>query len=280
MTTGGSRNLDTPVKAEAGPAEWDAPTYNSISDPQFQWGQRVLARLPLRGDETLLDAGCGTGRLTAELLDRLPGGRVLAADLSQNMLQEARRNLSPRFAGRVFFLCADLQALPLAEAVDAIFSTATFHWIPDHPGLFRSLYRALKPGGRLVAQCGGGPNIARLLRRFAALAAAPPYAPFFEGWRGPWEFAGAEETVGRLEAAGFVDIRTGTEPAPTVLSSACQYRVFIATVIFRAHLERLPDPSLRAGLLGALAEAAARDDPPFQIDYWRLNIDARRPVCC
>jgi SAM-dependent methyltransferase len=203
---------------------------------------------------------------------------VIAADLSENMVQEARRNLIPTYGGRVFFMRADLQALPLSEAVDAIFSTATLHWIRDHDRLFRSLYDALKPGGRLVAQCGGGPNIARLLGRFAVLAEAPAYAPFFSGWPGPWEFAGAEETAARLKAAGFPEVRTGIEPAPTVLPGAQEYREFIATVIFRAHLARLPDPSRQAALLDALTEEAAQDDPPFQLDYWRLNIEARRPA--
>ncbi len=140
--------------------DWDAATYHRISEPQVTWGRRVLDRLPLRGDETVLDAGCGTGRLTAELLERLPRGRVLALDNSPAMLAAAREYLAPRFGDRVSFVLADLQELadrPLPEPVDAIFSTAAFHWVLDHPRLFRGLYRALRPGGRLVAQCGGGP---------------------------------------------------------------------------------------------------------------------------
>ena len=258
-------------------AAWDADTYHRVADPHVAWGRRVLDRLPLRGDETVLDAGCGTGRLTAELLTRLPRGRVIAADASAEMLRVARANLAPRFGDRVAFVQADLQTLALPTPVDAIFSTATFHWILDHPRLFRHLHVALVPGGRLVAQCGGGPNLAHLLTRVAELTATPPYAPFFAGWSGPWEFADPDTTADRLRAAGFVEIDTGLEPAPTTLADAAAYRTFLETVILGAHLARLPADAHRAAFLDTLTAQAAADGPPFALDYWRLNIECRVP---
>ena len=262
---------------EARSAEWDADTYHRVADPQVAWGRRVLARLPLRGDETVLDAGCGTGRLTAELLALLPRGRVIAVDASAEMLRVARAHLAPRFGDRVAFLQADLQTLALPEPVDAIFSAATFHWVLDHPRLFRHLHDALLPGGRLVAQCGGGPNLARFLARVTALMADPAYAPAFAGWAGPWEFAGPDVTADRLRAAGFVEVATGLEPAPTVLPDAAAYRDFLGSVVLGAHLSRLPDQARRAAFLDTLTAAAAADDPPFALDYWRLNLAGRRP---
>src|SRR3954470_14044618 len=113
--------------------EWDAASSHRLSAPQFSWGSQVLDRLRLNGDETVMDAGCGTGRLTAGLLERLPRGRVVAVDLSQNMLEEARAHLVPRFGGQVEFIRADLAALPFDESFDGVFSTAAFHWVPDHP---------------------------------------------------------------------------------------------------------------------------------------------------
>jgi trans-aconitate methyltransferase len=248
-----------------------------VSAPQFTWGQKVLDRLDLRGDETAIDAGCGSGRLTALLLERLPRGRVIAVDRSANMLGEARAYLQPRFGDRVSFLLAALEELSLEEAADLIFSTATFHWIPDHPALFRTLYGTLKPGGTLVAQCGGGPNLAQFLGRAGALLATAPYVPFFAGWSGPWQFAGVATTAERLREAGFVDVETDLEPAPTVLPGAGDYRAFVSTVILRSHLERLPDEGLRAAFLDTLTAQAARDDPPFSLDYWRLNLRGARP---
>ncbi len=258
--------------------EWDARTYHRVATPHVTWGQRVLARLPLRGDETVLDAGCGTGRLTAELLERLPQGRVVAVDRSANMLEAARAHLSPRLGERVTFLQADLQDLRLDDPVDHIFSTAAFHWVADHPRLFAGLLRALVPGGWLVAQCGGGPNIARLRERADALLAASPFASFIAGWPGPWTFADAPTTAERLRAAGFVAVETGLEAAPTVLPNATEYRDFLASVVFGAHLDRLRDPELKERFVAVLTDQAANDDPPFALDYWRLNLQGQRPA--
>jgi trans-aconitate 2-methyltransferase len=258
--------------------EWNAEAYHRVSDPHVAWGVRVLNRLPLRGDECVLDVGCGTGRLTALLLDRLEAGYVVGLDVSSNMLEAARAYLSPRFGRRVSFARADATALPLAGRADAVFSTASFHWVLDHPALFRSLYIALKPGGRLVAQCGGGPNIQRLQDRCVALGEDPEFAAYFRGWHGPWQFADAEMTAARLEAAGFVDVRTDVEAAPVVQPDAASYRDFVTNVICRPHLSRLPEQSLRDRFMNVITERASRDEPAFELDYWRLNMDARKPA--
>ncbi|MDP8907552.1 MAG: methyltransferase domain-containing protein [Chloroflexota bacterium] len=257
--------------------EWDAASYHRVADPHVDWGRAVLDRLPLRGDETVIDAGCGTGRLTELLLERLPDGRVLAIDRSANMLAQAEAHLRPRFGDRVTYLQADLGLLDLDGVADGVFSTATFHWLPDHPRLFTSLFRALRPGGRLVAQCGGGPNIARLRERLAPLMASEPFAPYFAGWPGPWTFADAAETADRLHAAGFVDVATDVIPAPTTLPDEARYREFLATVVLGTHLDRLPDDASRERFLDPLVAAAVADDPPFTLDYWRLNLQGRRP---
>ncbi len=257
--------------------EWNASIYHRVANPHVGWGQRVLSRLPLRGDETVVDAGCGTGRLTAELLERLPGGHVIAIDGSANMLQVAEDHLRPRFGERVAFLRADLQELTLANPVDSIFSTATFHWIPDHDRLFRHILAALKPGGHLVAQCGGGPNLAGLMAEVARLQREPAFARFYQNWREFWEFADAETTAARLHAAGFVAVATSVEEAPTSLSTATEYRDFLETVVLRLHLEPLPDAATRTTLLDRLTAIAATTKPPFLLDYWRLNLAGRRP---
>ncbi len=261
---------------EAG-REWNAASYHRVADPHVAWGRAVLDRLPLRGDETVIDAGCGTGRLTELLLERLPAGRVLAIDRSVNMLVQAEAHLRPRFGDRATFLQADLGLLDLDGVADAVFSTATFHWLPDHPRLFAALFRALRPGGRLVAQCGGGPNIARLRERLAPLMASEPFAPYFAGWSGPWTFAGATETADRLRAAGFVDVATDVIPAPTTLPDEARYREFLATVVLGTHRDRLPDDASRERFLEPLVAAAAADHPPFTLDYWRLNLHGRCP---
>lgn len=236
-----------------------------------------MERVTWRGDERVLDAGCGSGRLTALLARRAPGGLVVALDQSRNMALEARQTLQDAALGRTAVLVADLCALPLAPAFDVIFSTAVFHWIGDHETLFRQLHQALAPGGLLVAQCGGGPNIGQLHRRAMTLARTARYAAYFERWRDPWNYATPEETRTRLETAGFVDIDTNLEEAPTVLPDAATYGAFLTTVILRTHLSYLPHETIRRQFIDELVLDASRDARGFFIDYWRLNLMARRP---
>jgi trans-aconitate 2-methyltransferase len=228
-----------------------------------RWGASVLERLTLAGDETVLDAGCGSGRVTERLAERLPAGRVIALDGSPAMLAAARERLA-RFGGRVEYVEADLaRRLPLRDAsVDAVFSTAVFHWIEDHGSLFRRLAAVVRPGGRLVAQCGGRGNIATVL---GAIAAAG------ERWPGPWTMAGPEETRQRLEAAGFTDVEAWLHDEPTRLEPGEPLREFLRTVVLGAHLERLPEARR-----GPFVEAVAANLPDAVIDYVRLNIVATR----
>ena len=163
--------------------DWDAATYDRVSAPQLEWAKAVLDRLDLRGDETVLDAGCGTGNVTRVLLERLPRGRVIAVDGSPAMIEKARERLP---ADRVELLVSDLAALELPEPVDHVLSTATFHWVPDHDALFACMHAALKPGGRLVAQCGGAGNIADTVAALDVVSEREPFAHFLSGWPGPW----------------------------------------------------------------------------------------------
>lgn len=256
--------------------EWNAATYHRVSGPQVNWGKKVLARVQLRGNETVLDAGCGTGLLTEDLLQTLPEGQVIGVDLSKNMLRTAREHLAS-YGNKVAFVAADLNDLPFERAFDGIFSTAAFHWVTDHDKLFRSLYRTLKPGGWLIAQCGGGPNLARHRERVRNLGQTDRFSKFLGQYKEPWEFADAETTATRLRHAGFEQIDTSTEPAPTTFDSTEKFSEFIRNVVFHRHLELIPDPSLRDEFIADLTRQAAKDDPPLTLDYWRLNLAGRAP---
>lgn len=246
-----------------GPRDWDAASYDRVADPMARWGADVLARLALSGDETVLDAGCGSGRVTEQLAERLPRGRVIALDGSPAMIAVARERLA-RHGGRVEYVTADLSRdLPLAAgSVDAVLSTATFHWVADHAALFGRLARVLRPGGQLVAQCGGAGNIASVVRAIRATG---------EAWPGPWTFAGPADTARRLEAAGFTGIEVWLADEPTPLDRGEPMLDYLRTVVLGAHLERLP-PGRRQGFV----EAVAAGLPEASIDYVRLNIVARR----
>ncbi|PYQ46136.1 MAG: methyltransferase type 11 [Acidobacteria bacterium] len=255
--------------------EWNSEAYHRLSSPQVSWGKKVLSRLKLKGNERVLDAGCGTGLLTAELLEALPRGRVVAIDLSQNMLSTARAHLAQEFGSRLHLLACDLLRLPFRRVFHAVVSTAAFHWVLDHDQLFRNLHDVLLPGGCLEAQCGGGPNIARLRDRANALATTSAFANYFAGFREPWLFEDAEDAAQRLRNAGFVDVETSLEAAPTVLDDAAHYNEFVRNIVLRRHLENIPEPAERDQFMAILTQQAARDDPPFLLDYWRLNLRGR-----
>jgi trans-aconitate 2-methyltransferase len=242
------------------PREWDASSYDRVSDPQLAMARDVIDRLDLQGDERVLDAGCGTGRVTAVVVDRVPDGHVIAVDGSEAMVAETRK----RFGDAVTAFASDLVELELDEPVDAILSTATFHWIPDHARLFARLHAALKPGGRFAAQCGGAGNIADVQ---AAIDAVDH--PALRGWAGPWNFATPEETSKRLEDVGFKDVWAWPQPWPV---EPADPREYFTTVILGAHLERLQHDE-RAPFVDAVLEHMSE---PVVANYVRLNLLARR----
>jgi trans-aconitate 2-methyltransferase len=257
------------VSGATRPRDWDAATYDRVARPQREWAKEVLERLPLRGDETVLDAGCGTGGATRLLLERLPRGRVIGVDGSPAMIAKARETLGDH----VELHTCDLLELELGKPVDAIFSNATFHWITDHDRLFRRLHDALRPGGCLVAQCGGKGNVARVSEVGHEVGSQPPFQDYFEGWRRPWRFAGAKETQALLEGAGFSDVRCWLEPRPARIPPE-DARAFLRTVCLGSHLEVLPG-RLHDDFVAAVRERLP--GPTLMVGYVRLNIEARRP---
>lgn len=242
------------------PREWNASSYDEVAAPMTRRGLELVDGLQLRGDERVLDAGCGTGRVTARLLERLPDGEVVALDGSQAMLDAA----GERFGDdpRVTLVHADLGAsLPLDEPVDLVVSTSTFHWVLDHDALFAGLFTVLRPGGRLRAECGGTGNIADVIAALAALGIEEDDKAF----------AAPEDTVARLQRAGFTDAWADLTPRPEPVP-AQRLEEFLATVVLGGQFERL-GPERGAQLAH---DVAARMPAPV-ISYVRLNLGATRP---
>ncbi len=259
----------------SGPREWDAQTYDEISEPQYEWGLEVLDRLEPRANEAIIDAGCGSGRVTERLLERLPEGRIVGVDGSAEMIKVA----AEKFTGddRVTLIVSDLLDLTpdllrengAPDEVDALFSTATFHWIADHDKLFSRIHSVLRPGGRLVAQCGGAGNVADHARAIVEVATQPEYVDHFEGMSVMWNFATPEETEERLRNAGFDEVSCWLEDKPIQPKDPLD---FTTTVTMGPHLARLPE-DLRRQFAEAVLE---RSGEPLVLNYVRLNIDARR----
>jgi trans-aconitate 2-methyltransferase len=257
--------------------DWDARKYDRLAAPQEAWARLVLERLPLEGGEVVLDAGCGSGRATKLLLEKLPDGRVIGVDGSPSMIEVARETFEGD--GRVSLINGDLLELTPdliqkeagTETVDAVFSNATFHWIEDHQRLFERLCSVLRLGGRLVAQCGGRGNVEGWTRATLTAAANKPFAEHVEGFE-PWNFYGPEETEERLREAGFEDVRCWLEEMPVVVPD--DPLDFVSVVGLAAHYERLPQ-ELRKPFRDAVLEAFEGE---FKLRYVRLNIEATRPA--
>jgi trans-aconitate 2-methyltransferase len=240
---------------------WDAETYDRTSQPQQRWAGEVLKRLiGVEPDATVLDVGCGTGRVTEHLARLVPAGRVIAVDASADMVALARERLGERAE----VLHRDVLELELDSEVDVVFSTATLHWVRDHDALWPVLARALREGGRLEVQCGGEGNIGQV--REVIDTAAARTAPQLEGFS-PWTFAGTEETERRLRGAGFTEIECWLADEPAFPQET---EAFVRTSILAAHLERL-DEADREPFVAAVMQRVR-----LPLDYVRLNVSAVR----
>jgi trans-aconitate 2-methyltransferase len=240
--------------------EWDAKTYDRVADPQTRWGTSVVGWLELTGDERVLDAGCGSGRVTELLLERLPRGAVVALDRSREMLAQAKERLA-RFGDRVSFAEADLATpLPVDGLVDAVLSTATFHWVRDQDALFANLAAVMRSGAQLAAQCGGAGNVETVMAALRRLGRPSDVV-----------FATPEETRRRLQRSGFTEIATWLHADPAGFDDDDAFRTFLRTVVLREQIA-----SMTPAEGDAFVEEVVRLLPGRELDYVRLNIRARR----
>lgn len=245
-------------------AVWDPQAYERLPLPHERWGAGVIARAGLSAGESLVDAGCGTGRdaelalgiLLEQCRDRgVAAGRVTLLDADPAMVTWARE----RFAAlpeelRPVVRLADLtDPWPVDEPAQVVISVAALHWIEDHQAVFRRAAAACVPGGRLHVDCGGAGNIADILEAASGVGLAVP----------AWNFAGVDDTVSALRAAGWEPGDVWLQDDPLVLPDMAALREFVRTVMFHQ-----ASPEQLDRVIGACAEP--------RVGYVRLNIDARR----
>lgn len=204
---------------------WDGVAYDALPLPHEQWGIRTIAALNLQPHETLLDAGCGTGRDAQLAFEQLPNGSLVCVDQSSTMLDQCRTRFGQD--SRVRILEGDLdKALPVdPESIDAIMSVAALHWLADHNNVWQHFFNALKPGGRLATDCGGFRNLEK------TLALVPQIDPNIKFPN--WYYANVSDTEGLLKAAGFVDIEVSLRPHPTPLPDKQTLATYLRTLVFR-----------------------------------------------
>jgi trans-aconitate 2-methyltransferase len=258
--------------------DWNAAAYDELSDPMFEWGMALLGTVRLKGDERVLDAGCGSGRLTEELLKQLPAGKVVALDFSPKMLEQSRQRLAG-FGARIEFMHASLEEFKLAEKVDGIFSNAVFHWVADHAAMFGALHQALHPGGWLVAQFGGVGNLAKTYARAHAVAAQGPFREFLmisedDPHFGP-HFEDPARTRERMEKAGFEVSEAKLHTVVPRFERRERYEAFLETVVLRQPAMKLPE-GLRREFLEEISKQTLHEEGGYSLDYVRLTVRARK----
>lgn len=235
---------------------WDPDRYDALPLPHEEWGLGVVSRLELSVTETLVDAGCGSGRDAALALASLPGGRIIGLDASPTMRTACER----RFAGieQVEVLAADLmQTWPVeGGSIDAVMSVAAFHWLPEPERAWKQVARVLRPGGRVQLDAGGQGNIDRLLAAVQDVGAVDLLPT--------WHYAGVEETLGYLEAVGLVPINVRLRVAPAFFDTNEVYLQYLKDVV----LHHLSDAQ-RLHVAAIMADRC--------VDYVRLEVSAVKP---
>jgi trans-aconitate 2-methyltransferase len=257
---------------------WNAEVYDRINAPHRVWARRLIDDLHLGGDEAVLDAGCGAGSVTLQLLDSLPRGKVYAVDSSLDMIEKITRTVDERDLTSVIPIHADLTDFTLPEPVDCVFSNAVFHWIFDDDALFSCLFRATRPGGLLRAQCGGGHNIARHTAVAREVRGREPFAEYLADHPSSTNFRSTTATEDAMRRAGWTDARASLFESPVSFDDRDDAITYVRTITLRGHVAALPD-ALRDPFLNAVyEEQLRRHGAPFTMDYVRLDLWATRPA--
>jgi len=181
---------------------WDAKEYHRNSENQKRWALGLLAQISWKGNESVLDVGCGNGRVTALIAAKVPKGKVLGVDSSRDMVDFAS-GFYKRQRKRLSFKRKDACRLGMREAFDVIFSNSCFHWIPDHRALLKSIRQALKPGGRLFVRMGAKGNFAGAIQAAKRLNRQEKWRRYFTDFTSPFNFADPVRFRALLKHSGF-----------------------------------------------------------------------------
>ncbi len=168
--------------------QWNAADYANHSSAQVKWGQENIAKLNLRGNETVLDIGCGNGKLTFALAQKLPGGCVQGVDSSVAMIRFAKKSFPSSAMANLSFKVCDASRLTFSNKFDIVVSFSCLHWIKDQLPVLKGIQRSLKTNGRVLLQFGGKGNAADILAVSHEVIAGAQWEKYFRGFIFPWHF--------------------------------------------------------------------------------------------
>lgn len=254
--------------------EWDAQAYHNFSDMQYHLALELLDKVSLDGDETVIDAGCGSGRVTVKILERLPRGKVIGVDLSQNMLAMAAEVVRPAPGQQVELMTGDLQTFSLPNAADGIFSSMAMHFVHDHGKMFHNLAETLRPGGWLAVQFAGPRPDPDPMEQVKKVLEGPPFGQYFANKFPAMHAGSVDASRAELTQAGFIDVDVRLITADLSESQREAMVAFFKSTFFGGPVAQLPTDALRAELNAKLEGVLEQAfDAPF--DY--LRCQARMP---
>ena len=239
--------------------QWNADDYARNSSAQRRWAQELIGKLSLQGNEQLLDLGCGDGKITAHLANQLKTGQVAGIDASSRMIAFAQQQFPPSQYPNLSFQPMDATALDLGQKFDVVFSNAVLHWIEDHIAVLKSVHRHLKPGGKILWQCGGKGTASELLAVIQRLLDAAEWADYFRDFVFPYSFYGIEDYQTWLPTCGFVPERLELIPKDMTHQGKEGLKGWLRTTWF-PYTDCLPD-GLKEPFLQAIVDAYTRQYP-------------------
>lgn len=257
------------------PVEFDGQRYRQASAHQKEWGSRLISALALRGDESILDVGCGDGILTAQLADRVPHGRVVGIDASTGMIMAARSNQRPNLA---FVLC-DICDADFAGEFDIVFSNATLHWIKDHAKLLRILHRSLKDGGALRVNFAADGNCQTWFRVARELMNADEFREAFAGFEWPYFMPPLDDYQQLLGDSPFSDSKLWGENADRYFPNVETMLGWLeqpSIVPFKQHLDSDAAERFHKAAAARMIEYTKQADGTCFETFRRINVSARK----
>jgi trans-aconitate 2-methyltransferase len=159
---------------------WNPADYAQNSEAQLKWAQQLRSQLKLKGDESILDVGCGDGKITADFAAKSVYGKVVGIDSSPEMIDYATQTYPKSQYPNLSFICTDARSLDFKQEFDLIFSNAVLHWVDDHQAFLHGAKLALRDGGRLIISCGGKGNSAGILQVFDEILASETWSQYFD----------------------------------------------------------------------------------------------------
>jgi len=289
---------------------WDARTYDQVSRlVQYKWGQQVIKWRKWRGNEIVMDAGCGSGLLTKQLAKQVPRGKLYAVDIDSTMIKQAKRNL--KSFDNIEIIHSSFTDVKVPRRMDVVFSNSALHWVQDHRKAFQNFWQMLKPmnsnditdinassdsnnnntdsSGQLLIQCGGYGNLQEIIAILERITELDQFKEHFADWKQPWHFAKAEDTSKLLQEIGYVNTKVYYSDDCVTLPNRLIYTKFVKTVVMKSYLDHLSshnddyDSDKLKGLFLELfldeveKYSSGKLNQTCSLDFVRLNIIAHKP---